>query len=464
MKPLVPSVIALALIGVVASGLVVLHDSATAMPTQTWAPATEDRSREAFGQPLPGLPDALRDAFFRGRTLFRQNWVIAPSRDTEVDGLGPLHNRISCIACHNGNGKGHAPNGPGERARALLLRLSVDGQDKHGGPRPHPVYGDQLNEDSIPGVPPEGRVRVSWQEKIVKLADGEPVSLRRPSIAIDEPGYGPLGPAQVSARIGPGVFGLGLLESVEIQTLKDLAAESRSTGMQGRLNIVYDAASNRQIPGRYGLKSNRSTLRDQIAAAMHGDLGITTTLMPAQNCTPVQSACRSQPHGGMPELTDTQLDDLEVYLAWLAPPAPRPAASAAVKAAVLRGQAAFGAMGCAACHRPELPLGKHHLLGDLSGQRIAAYTDLLLHDMGEDLADHRPDFLASGREWRTPPLWGISLLHMMNDRVGYLHDGRARTVQEAILWHGGAAAVARDRYATAPREERQALLEFVESR
>lgn len=464
MKPLVPSVIVLALIGVAAAGFSVLHDSATAMPTYTWAPATEDRSREAFGQPLPGLPEALRESFFRGRTLFRQNWVIAPSRDTEVDGLGPLHNRISCIACHNGNGKGHAPNGPGERARALLLRLSVDGQDRHGGPRPHPVYGDQFNEDSIPGVPPEGRVRVSWQEEIVTLVDGEPVSLRRPSIDIDELGYGPLGPVQVSARIGPGVFGLGLLESVDIQALKALAAQARNDGVRGRLNVVYDVASNRRMPGRYGLKSNRSTLRDQIAAAMHGDLGITTTLMPEQNCMPAQRACQKQPQGGSPELTDAQLDDLEVYLAWLAPPAPRPASNPAAKATMLRGQAAFSTMGCAACHRPELPLGKHHLLGDLSGQRIAAYTDLLLHDMGQDLADHRPDYLATGREWRTPPLWGMSLLHMMNDRAGYLHDGRARTVQEAILWHGGTARAARDRYANAPREERQALLEFVESR
>lgn len=320
------------------------------------------------------------------------------------------------------------------------------------------MYGDQLNEDSIPGVPAEGRVRVHWQERSVTLAGGEEVALRQPQTTVTDLGYGPLEETMHSLRIGPAMFGLGLLESVDLAALKTLASMPQADGIQGKLNLVWDAATQQTIPGRFGLKSNRSTLRDQIAAAMLGDLGITSSLFPEENCTPAQTACRQAPHGGHPELSDRQLDELEVYLAFLAPPAP-----AADTAQIRQGRLLFKEMGCAACHQPTLPLARHHLLGDLTGQRIAAYTDLLVHDMGPELADDRPDFAATGREWRTPPLWGAGLLRQMNARVGYLHDGRARTLQEAIVWHGGTAQSARERYVGATREERQALLAFIEA-
>lgn len=418
----------------------------------------QDRSRDAFSQPLPQLPDKLQASFFQGRSLFRQNWVIAPSREPTVDGLGPLHNRISCIACHSGNGKGHAPNGPNERARFALLRLSVPGQDSHGGPVPHPVYGDQLNEDSIPGVTPEGRVRMHWQEKSVTLAGGEHVVLRQPEIQVSQLGYGPLDDTLFSLRIGPAMFGLGLLESVDIAALERLAQTPQADGIQGKLNQVWDEASQQMMPGRFGLKSNRSTLRDQIAAAMLGDLGLTSSLFPHENCSATQTACQQAANGGHPELSETQLDDLETYLAFVAPPAPEPPT-----AQIQQGRLLFKDMGCATCHQPQLPLAHHPLLGDLTGQQVEAYTDLLVHDMGPELADNRPDYAANGQEWRTAPLWGAGLLRQMNARVAYLHDGRARTVQEAIVWHGGTAKPARERYTSASKTERQALLRFIAS-
>lgn len=424
---------------------------------------TDNVTHEAFGQPLAGMPEVMREAFFRGRSLFRQNWVIAPAGDDQVDGLGPLHNRISCISCHVANGKGHAPNGPGEKASFLLVRLSVAGTDARGGPLPHPVYGDQFNEDAIPGVPPEGRVQIRWRERKVMLADGESVRLRSPQISLRDLAYGPLGKVQTSARIGPAVFGQGLLDAVPASALEKLAAETQANGVRGKLNQVYDAASAGMLPGRFGLKANRSTLRDQIAGAMHGDLGITSSLFPQENCMPTQHQCRQAPSGKAAdeaaELSRQQLDELETYLAFLAPPLARQSGAPEVE----HGRRLFKDMGCAACHRPQLPLGKHALLGDLRGQSIAPYTDLLVHDLGPELADQRPDFKANGREWRTPPLWGAGLLKQMNARVGYLHDGRARNVQEAILWHGGTALPARETYRKAPRDQRKALLSFIDT-
>jgi CxxC motif-containing protein (DUF1111 family) len=321
------------------------------------------------------------------------------------------------------------------------------------------VYGDQFREDSIPGVPAPGRVRLSWRSHDVLLAGGEMAALREPLLRFDDLAYGPLDDVQTSARIGPGVFGLGLLEAVPEQALEAMARERKADGVKGKVNRVYDAEAGTMVAGRYGLKSNRGTLRDQIAAAMSGDLGITSSLAPHENCTATQAACRLAVNGGEPELTDRQLNDLQVYLTFLAPPAPR----AQQRPEIIRGAYLFKAAGCAACHRPQLPVGSHPLLGEARGLAIAPYTDLLLHDMGPGLADHRPDYAANGREWRTAPLWGLGLLRRMNERAGYLHDGRARNVQEAILWHGGEAGKAQRRYADLPAQDRAAMLAFLDS-
>ncbi len=427
------------------------------------AVSVDDHSREAYSRPLPGLDDGERARFEHGRSLFRQAWVVAPASDERVDGLGPLYNRLTCIACHPKNGHGQAPAHTGARMQSMLIRLSVPGRDAHGGPRPHPVYGDQLNEEGIPGVPGEGRAVLHWETHEVALADGERVELRQPRVEFRELAYGALdggpGGVRVSARVGPPVFGLGLLEAVAPQTLAALARETKPDGVRGRVNQVWHVERKRMEPGRFGLKANMPDLRQQIAGALLGDLGLTSPLFPEENCSPAQTACRAAPRGGRPEIDGGQLDALEFYFAHLAVPARRNADDPVVR----RGEAHFAALGCASCHRPALRTGPHPRFTRLSGREIAPYTDLLVHDMGAGLADHRPDYLAGGREWRTPPLWGIGLVARINEHSEFLHDGRARNLTEAILWHGGEAQAARDRFAALDREARAALLAFLNS-
>ena len=422
--------------------------------------ASAEVNREAFAQPLAGMDDeAQLERFFRGRGLFRQAWVIAPSRDDAVDGLGPLYNRITCIACHPKNGRGQAPVNEHSPMRTMLVRLSLPGRDVHGGPLAHPAYGDQLNELGIPGVRGEGRAHSLWQEKTVALGNGERVSLRRPQLKFSELAYGPLGDIRTSVRVGTPVFGLGLLEAVSAGTLQRMAEEHKPDGVRGRVNQVWSVERQRLEPGRFGLKANQPNLNQQIASALHGDLGITSPLYPQENCAPQQVACRQALSGGQPELDAMQLGELGFYLAHLAAPPRRDRNVPQVK----RGEQVFNETGCSLCHRPRLETGVHPQYKALSQRRIEPFTDLLLHDMGEGLADGREDFLATGREWRTPPLWGLGLIEQINPGAGYLHDGRARTLTEAVLWHGGEAAVARQRFVALSGEDRGALLAFLKS-
>ncbi|THF56886.1 di-heme oxidoreductase family protein [Pseudothauera rhizosphaerae] len=418
-----------------------------------------DASREAYALPFPGLGEYELQRFRAGRGLFRQVWLVAPARDESIDGLGPLYNRLTCIGCHPNNGRGRAPEGPEERLQSMLVRLSVAGRDPHGGPQPHPAYGDQFNEEAIPGVAGEGRAAIEWEYREAVLADGERVELRRPRLAFRELGYGPLGEFRHSLRVGPPVFGVGLLDAVPSATLEALAREPKPDGVRGRVNRVWHVGRGETVAGRFGYKANTADLRQQIAAAMVGDLGITSSLFPAQNCTPAQAACGQAAHGGEPELTDAQLDEMEFYFAHLAVPARRGADEPQVR----RGEALFAATGCAACHRPTLKTGVHPRFPRLSEREFAPYTDLLVHDMGEGLADGRLDYEAGGREWRTAPLWGLGLVERVNGHTELLHDGRARNPVEAILWHGGEAQAARDRFARLPRAEREALLAFLRS-
>lgn len=419
----------------------------------------DDALREAYTQPLPGLADSDRETFFRGRSLFRQSWVVAPAEDRAA-GLGPLYNRLACISCHQKNGRGRSPDDPDERMLSMLVRLSVPGKAADGGPQGHPAYGGQLNEEGIAGVPGEGRAALSWFEtKPITLAGGEKVSLRRPRIDFVDLAYGPIGKVLFSPRIGQPVYGLGLLEAVPEKTLVAMAAEAKADGVRGRLNRVWDAAAQQTVVGRFGFKSNQPNLRQQIAGAFVGDLGITSTLFPDENCTPVQKACRKAPSAGHPEMSKADLDAIEFYLANIAAPPRRKADDPQVRA----GERQFTSLGCASCHRPELQTGPSPRFPLTANQRIAPYTDLLIHDMGKGLADGRPDYQANGREWRTPPLWGIGLVRLINEHNQYLHDGRARNLQEAILWHGGEAKAARQRYIKAPPANRQALLAFLQS-
>jgi CxxC motif-containing protein (DUF1111 family) len=414
-----------------------------------------EQGRTAFSTMAPAFPEGgIRD-FAHGRTVFNRPWLAAPAQDEHFSGLGPLFNRLSCAACHPRNGGGYAPDNASEPMRTMLVRLSVAGLGPHGGPNPHPSYGDQLNEEGIPGVAGEGRAHLHWHEVRETLPGGLVVRLRRPEIRFSRLAYGPMGKdALTSARIAPPVFGLGLLAAVPEDDILAIAAQNG-----GRPNRVWDAGLGRTVLGRFGWKANQPSVLQQLAGAMLGDMGITSVLFPDQNCTPAQTQCRQAAQGPQPEVSASQLLALETYHLGLGVPARRGADDPTVKA----GEALFAELGCAACHRPALRTGPHPSLAQLANQDIHPYTDLLLHDMGPGLADGRPDFLAGGADWRTAPLWGLGLRRVVEPRAGLLHDGRARTAIEAILWHGGEAKAAADGVRRLAPPKRDALLRFLDS-
>ncbi len=421
-----------------------------------------DRGRNAYALAARNLKGERRDRFFVGNALFNRNWVTAPASTTGIDGLGPTFNASSCSSCHFKDGRGAPPAAPGEPFLGLLLRLSIPGQDAHGGPLDEPAYGGQLNHRAILGVPAEGNATVAYEEIPGAYADGTPYSLRRPTYRLDGLAFGPIDPGVlISPRTAPFMIGLGLLEAVDEAAILALADEhdADGDGISGRPNEVWDPKHQRTRLGRFGWKANQAGLEQQNAGAFLGDLGITSPLHPAESCPPAQTACAAAPTGGAPELDQEKLDEVTYYSRLLAVPARRDYEAPEV----LRGKALFRDAGCAACHVPELHTASLDGFPELEGQTIRPFTDLLLHDLGDGLADGRPDFLADGREWRTPPLWGLGLVGVVNDHTLLLHDGRARGFAEAILWHGGEAEPAREAFRTLDAGDRAALIRFLES-
>jgi CxxC motif-containing protein (DUF1111 family) len=257
------------------------------------------------------------------------------------------------------------------------------------------------------------------------------------------------------------MIGLGLLEAIPERTLLALADpdDRDGDGISGRPNRVWDWAQQRQVMGRFGWKANQPTVAQQATGAFLGDIGITSALFPRQNCTAAQARCSTVPTGGQPEISPERLDPVIFYSRTLAVPARRDLDDPVVQ----RGERLFAQAQCGRCHIPTLHTSPVNELPTLSHQTIHPYTDLLLHDMGAELSDERPDFDATGREWRTPPLWGIGLVFTVNGHTNFLHDGRARNVTEAILWHGGEAEAAREHFRHLPRPDREALVRFLES-
>lgn len=416
-----------------------------ATPYEASGPETE-----AFAQPIEGLDAAHAARFRKGSGIFRQAWLIGPSQDhPDFVGLGPLYNRLSCIACHVKNGRGAAPDSENGVARTMAARLSVEGRDAHGGPRAHPLYGAQLNPEGVPGVAGEGQAVVDYAEFDVSFSDGERISLRRPTLSFRALAHGALGPqTKISLRNAPPVFGLGLLEAV---------SEAEILAGKGRPNFVFDVATGQKALGRFGLKANQPNLKQQIANAFVEDIGVTSSLFPVESCAPVQTDCL----GGAtpPELTDAQLEAVVTYIRALAAPARRHIDDPRVT----DGASLFQAIGCSDCHRETLHVAEFAPLPALNGAEFHPYTDLLLHDMGEGLADGREDYGAGPRDWRTPPLWGLGLAGKGGDGADFLHDGRARTLAEAILWHGGEAQSSADAFRRLPEPQRRALLAFLNS-
>jgi CxxC motif-containing protein (DUF1111 family) len=426
---------------------------------------------EAYLQPVAGLDRLELRAFQRGRRHFDKTWAAVTSLDFEW-GLGPTFIAKSCAECHVNGGRGHPPQARDGQLVSMIVRVSLPGADAHGGPLPHPHYGDQLQNAGLNGpfpdfayhtapVPPEAALYLDWDEHSVVFADGESITLRKPHLRIEALAYGPLGEqAMLSLRNAQPLHGLGLLEAVPEQTLLAIAKRQREQGVNGRPNYVRDDVNARMALGRFGWKANQPSLRQQIAAASLADMGLTSRMYRAQNCPPVQHLCAIQTPGNDPELVITDWDELELWTRALAVPAQRDADEPQVQ----RGAKLFAEARCSGCHVPALRTGESFPgFPRAANQVIHPYTDLLLHDMGEALADGRPDFQAGPRDWRTPPLWGIGLSERVNGSNALLHDGRARSLTEAILWHGGEAVAAREAFRAMSHPDRAALVRFIES-
>jgi CxxC motif-containing protein (DUF1111 family) len=448
-------------------------------PMQGGAGTSRKRvNQDAFSQSNANLTFEEEGDFKLGNGIFRKLWVSAPSSTQASDGLGPLFNARACQSCHLKDGRGHPPEGSDD-ATSMLLRLARDAQseeerravaDRLALNFPDPVYGGQLQDFAAPGLTPEGRMVITWTETPVTLADGTRVSLRAPAYSVTDLAHGPLAPgAMLSPRVAPQMIGLGLLEAIPAADILSRVDEDDADGdgISGRANIIWSPEHDRPMLGRFGLKAGAATIREQSAGAFAGDMGLSTVPHPDPwgDCTPAQAACRNAPHGQEPGVRDgvevdgASLDLVTFYARNLAVPDRR----APDDPTVLHGKQVFYSIGCTACHTPKHVTACLSDQPEQSFQLIWPYTDLLLHDMGPGLADNRPEARATGSEWRTAPLWGIGLTAQVTGTASFLHDGRARTLLEAVLWHGGEAQAARDAVVALPAPDRAALLAFLES-
>ncbi|WP_397451487.1 di-heme oxidoredictase family protein [Pseudomonas sp. NA-150] len=428
--------------------------------------------QNAFSMPSANLSPTRRLDFSVGNSFFRNPWVIAPSTTTARDGLGPLFNTNACQNCHIKDGRGHPPEPNADNAVSMLVRLSLPNDPAYAsvieklGVLPEPVYGGQLQDMAIPGVAPEAKVRVSYHSVPVTFNDGTRVELRQPTLQISQLGYGPMHPqTRFSARVAPPMIGLGLLEAIpEAAILANADPDDKNRdGISGRANRVWDDTQQKTVLGRFGWKAGQPSLEQQNAHAFAGDMGLTSRLKPTDDCTASQTDCLQAANGngvdGELEVSDNIQRLVLFYSRNLGVPARRNVADSQV----LAGKNLFYKAGCQQCHTPQFTTAADAAEPELANQVIRPYSDLLLHDMGEGLADHRSEFQASGNEWRTPPLWGIGLIGQVNGHSQFLHDGRARNLLEAVLWHGGEAQAAQQQVLAFTGEQRDALLAFLNS-
>jgi len=415
-----------------------------------------DLGSGSFSSAVTGLSSYQEYMHGFGDQLFEQAFVAAPA--PRFGGLGPAYNNISCANCHHNDGFGEPSFG--KLSSSLLMRISIPGTDEHGGPKAAPGFGGQLQNVALYGVKPEVKVELSYIEEAFQFADGEAASLRVPTYTLTEP-YMPLPSGYMtSPRLGPPVFGLGLLENIPESTITSFAdpSDANHDGIKGHANYVYNPYTQKQELGRFGMKANTSTLQVQVATAFQQDMGLTSYVQPVKSMQG-QEQMNYVINTGHTDLSDSMLDAVVFYVRSLAVPARRNVNDAAVK----RGEALFTRINCSGCHIPTMYTGVDLKLPTLSNQRIHPYTDMLVHDMGAGLADNRPDFQATGTEWRTSPLWGIGMFEKTNGTPYYLHDGRARTLTEAILWHDGEAKNSKEQFVKLSKAERSDLIAFLKS-
>jgi len=436
-------------------------DETLLVPHSGGATTVTVTDRHAFSRPAANLDIQARATFSIGNAFFNSPWVVAPATAAARDGLGPLFNARSCDACHNNDGRGRPPE-PGEQPISLVIQFATAAPGPHGEPAADPRYGANLNPFAVAGVPAEGSLRIRYREIHGTFADGEPFVLLAPEYELVDLAYGPLDASTgFSPRAAPAVFGVGLLEAIPEEQILALADpnDADGDGISGRPNRVWNRRTQRVELGRFGWKANQPDIEHQTAAAFSSEMGLTTSLLPGSICTEVQRECLAAPSGGDPEVSDEIFQRVVQYQRTLGVPARRNLDDPMVRA----GAKLFAAAGCPACHHPTFVTAATTAEPALANQTIHPFTDLLLHDMGPELADTRADFDASPSEWRTPPLWGLGLQKTVNGHTRLLHDGRARNVAEAILWHGGESTRAREAFRSMSKQEREALLKFLES-
>ncbi|MBZ9701122.1 MULTISPECIES: di-heme oxidoredictase family protein [unclassified Mesorhizobium] len=436
----------------------------------------KDVNRDSFSQSSANITFEEEGTFKLGNALFRKNWVSSPSSTQASDGLGPLFNERACQNCHLKDGRGRPPQGTGSTSMFLRLAREASTEEEKAGLADHrllnipdPVYGSQLQDFAVPGLRGEGRMRVDHSEEKVGLGDGTVVSLRKPTYAVDDLAYGLLDPrTTLSPRLTPPMIGLGLIEQI---APADIIAHADPNdrdgdGISGRPNIVRDGMSGALTLGRFGWKAQTASIRQQAADAFAGDIGISTPEEPKHwgDCTAAEKDCLAMPDGvqerlGPAEAPAPVMDLVTFYSQNLAVPARRDLGAPDV----LAGKKLFYEIGCVSCHAPKFVTRRDAPNKAQAFQLIWPYSDFLLHDMGPGLADGQAVGEATGNEWRTPPLWGIGLTETVNGNNFYLHDGRARSLVEAILWHGGEGQKSRDRFAAADAADRDALVKFLES-
>ncbi|WP_103072253.1 di-heme oxidoreductase family protein [Aquimarina sediminis] len=415
----------------------------------------------AFGRAFPGLSDEEQIFFGIGNSLFNQAWVSSPASTTARDGLGPTFNSRACTSCHSKDGRGLPITDNFLGSNGFLMRVSIPGTGPNGGPNPVVNYGTQIQDKANSGILHEAKIRATYEIIEGTYPDGESYTLQKPIYEIYDEQYGSLQGVLTSPRVGTQTIGMGLIDALPDSAILVNADENDADndGISGKPNYVWDVKEKQLKLGKYGWKANQPTLEQQVFSAFHGDMGLTTSFLPNNNCESAQLDCIGAPNGGEPEVTDQQLDRVVFYQRTLAVPIRRDYK----EEAVLKGKVLFNDLQCISCHQTNFTAGKSPSTSLTEGVVFSPYSDFLLHDMGEALADNRSDFSANGREWRTQPLWGIGLIETVNNHTFFLHDGRARNIEEAILWHGGEAENSLNKFKNLSKAQRQELIAFINS-
>lgn len=410
----------------------------------------------SYNFPSNNLDAAGLQMHLNADKAFSQKFVSAPAFN--FGGLGPIFNQNSCDGCHVRNGKGIIPSVDGDRSSGALMRLSLPGYSPTDGNIPVPGFGFQLQSKAIFGETPEGALSITQVQKIVEFVDGTTATITKNNYQIINT-YIPLpGNVQTSFRNAPAIFGLGLIEAIAAADILKHADpdDLDKDGISGKPNYVYDVTSKSMKLGKYGWKAGQPTTLQQTANAALNDMGLTNSLFTKESCYG-QSNCNSGIQEQL-DLDDDLLNLLNFYVETVAVPATRNTKHKDF----IAGKEIFTKLKCSSCHVPSY-MTSTHPIKELSNQKIFPYSDFLLHDMGEGLADNRTEFDATGNEWRTPPLWGLGLNKIVNSKTSFLHDGRANTIEEAILWHGGEAEKSQKDYLKLSKQEREQLLFFLNS-